>query len=201
MTEQKNAFSQEEQAWIQAQRQREAERQKRQARRRGGDDGDGSVNINSLMDIMVIMLVFLLKSYGDEPIRATAEDLKVPMSTSQLSPEDTMTVMVSRRRILVNDQHVVDTRDGRVDPMHMGGEGELRIEPLLERLTQEVEEARERAAAREGDDDEIEITVIADQTVRHRLLLEVLNTATEADLRNFRFAIIRSTGEYVGGVN
>lgn len=198
MVEKKNAFSQEEQAWIQAQREREAERQKRNARRKG-DDSDGSVNINSLMDIMVIMLVFLLKSYGDEPIRATAEDLKVPLSTSQLSPEDTMTVMVSRRRILVNDQPVVDARDGEVDPMHMEGDGELVIGPLLERLSEKVEEARERAQAQEGEDFEPEITVIADQTVRHRLLLEVLNTATEADLRNFRFAIIRSTGEAIGG--
>lgn len=200
MVEEKNAFSEEEQAWIQAQREREADRQKRQARRRGGDDGDGSVNINSLMDIMVIMLVFLLKSYGDEPIKATAEDLKVPMSTSQLSPEDTNTIMVSRRQILVNDRPVVDLRDGAVDPTHMGGDQELRIEPLLERLTDVVEDARERAAAEEGEDFEPEITVIADQTVRHRLLLEVLNTSTEADLRNFRFAIIRSTSESIGGI-
>ncbi len=190
-------FSKEEEEWIKAQRAREAKRQKRAARR--ADGSDDAVNINSLMDIMVIILVFLLKSYGDEPIRAVGDDLKVPSSTSQLDPADTMTITLTRRTILVNDSTVVDIRDGEVDPSHMGGDSSLRIEPLLERLNDAVEDERTQAEML-GEEFTPEATVIADQSTPHRLILETLYTATEAQLTQFRFAIIRSTSESIGGV-
>lgn len=190
-------FSSEEEEWIKAQRKREADRQKRLSRHGGGEKD--SVNINSLMDIMVIILVFLLKSYGEEPIRAMDEDLKVPSSTSPLAPEDMMTLSVTRTEILVNDRWVVDVRDGGVDPSHRSGDGSLRIEPLLDSLNDAVQQAKEESEIL-GEDFEPQITVIADQITRHRLLLEVLYTATEAELSEFRFAIIQSTSESIGGV-
>ena len=193
-----SGFSREEEEWIKAQRAREAERQKRAARRKGSEDS-GDVNINSLMDIMVIMLVFLLKSYGEEPIRAVGDDLKVPSSTSQLEPADTMTITVTRAGLLVNDSTVVDVREGEVDPSHKAGDGSLRIEPLLEALNDAVEQERSEAEML-GEEFDPEATIIADQTTPHRLILEVLYTATEAQLTQFRFAIIQSTSEAVGGV-
>jgi biopolymer transport protein ExbD len=190
-------FSKEEEEWIKAQRAREAERQKRKSRSAQGDD-TGAVNINSLMDVMVIMLVFLLKSYGEEPIRAMDEDLKVPRSNSLVTPEDMMTVSVTRTEILVNDRWVVDVRDGEIDPSHISGDGDLRIEPLLDSLSTAVERSREESEIL-GEDWEPRITVIADQITRHRLLLQVLFTATEAELSDFRFAIIQTTSESLGG--
>ncbi len=191
-------FSQEEEEWIKKQREREAERQKRQARRQ--DESSGDVNINSLMDIMVIMLVFLLKSYGEEPIRAVGDDLKVPQSTSQLEPADTMTITISRAAIRVNDSTVVDVQEGEVDPSHYSGDGEMRIDPLLDKLDEAIEQERSEAEMT-GEEYEPEATVIADQTTPHRLILEVLYTATEAELAQFRFAVIQSTGEAVGDVD
>ncbi|MHC4842135.1 MAG: hypothetical protein ACYTDT_14465, partial [Planctomycetota bacterium] len=70
------AFSEAEELWIKDQRARDAKRKKRKKGRRGEDNL--AVNINSLMDIMVIILVFLLKQYGDEPIKVIGQDLKTP---------------------------------------------------------------------------------------------------------------------------
>ncbi len=192
-------FSQEEEEWIKAQRAREEKRQKSAARRGAGDDN--SVNINSLMDIMVIILVFLLKSYGDDPIKVVDEDLKVPRSTSQLEPVDATIVTVTRRAIMVDDSPVVDLRDGAVDPSQKGsgGQSSMRIMPLLDSLNDAVEQRRGEATLM-GDEFTPEATIIADQITPHRLILEVLYTATEAQLNQFRFAIIRSTSESVGGV-
>ncbi len=191
-------FNRNEEEWIKAQREREKKRQKRAARRGGDDDTD--VNINSLMDIMVIMLVFLLKSYGEEPIQAVGDDLKVPSSTSQLEPADTMTITIRRTSIQVNDSTVVDLQEGELDPSQLSGDGELRIERLLEELNEAVDQERSEAEIT-GDEYEPEATVIADQTTRHRLILKVLYTATEAELTQFRFAVIQTTGESVGGVD
>lgn len=195
----KAGFSKEEEEWIRAQRAKEAERQKRQKRR--GGDGPGAVNINSLMDIMVIMLVFLLKSYGDDPLKVVDEDLKVPRSTAQLEPVDSTVVTVTRRAILVDDSPVADVRDGRVDPSlkGTGGQNSMQIIPLLDRLTEALEQRRAEAQLMQ-EDFTPEATIIADQMTPHRLVLEVLYTATEAQLSQFRFAIIRSTTESVGGI-
>lgn len=200
MTEKnQSGFSREEEEWIKAQRAAEAAKQKRAARRNQGHDE--GVNINSLMDIMVIILVFLLKSYGDDPIKVVDEDLKVPRSTSQLEPVDATTITVNRRSILVDDRPVVDVREGAVDPSQKGtgGQSSMRIMPLLDALNDAVEQRRAEAQLM-GNDFATEATIIADQSTPHRLILEVLYTATEAQLNQFRFAIIRSTGESVGGV-
>ncbi len=199
MAEETKGFSKEEEEWIKAQRAREAERQKRLSRR-GGDDKN-AVNINSLMDIMVIMLVFLLKSYGDDPLKVVDEDLKVPRSTAQLEPVDATVVTVTRRAILVDDDEAVPIREGRVDPSQKGsgGQSSMRIIPLLDRLNDAVEQRRAEAQLL-GEDFTPEATIIADQMTPHRLVLEVLYTATEAQLNQFRFAIIRSTTESVGGI-
>lgn len=200
MTERnQSGFSREEEEWIKAQRAAEAAREKRAGRR--NEEEPNSVNINSLMDIMVIILVFLLKSYGDDPIKVVDEDLKVPRSTSQLEPVDATTVSVTRRNIIVDDKPVVDVRDGAVDPSQKGsgGQSSMRIMPLLDALNDSVEQRRAEAQLL-GEEFATEATIIADQATPHRLVLEVLYTATEAQLNQFRFAIIRSTTESVGGV-
>ncbi len=189
-------FSKEEEEWIKQQREREAQRQKRSAGR--GEDEDNSVNINSLMDIMVIILVFLLDSYGEDPLRVQDDDLKVPSSASELEPADTLTIAIHRSSILVNDSTVIELQEGEVDPSHFSGDGEMLIDPLLDSVSDAVSDEREQAELT-GDDFEPEATVIADQSTRHRLILEVLYTATEAELSQFRFAVIMGTRETFGG--
>lgn len=195
---QQGGFGHDDEEWIKAQRAREAKRAKSAARR---EDGDGpGLNINSLMDILVIMLVFLLKSYGEEPLKAIDEDLKVPQSASQLAPEDATTVTVTRTAILVNDNLAVDVKDGAVDPSQKSGGGEsgMSITPLLDELNRAVEQKKNEQRLLQ-EDYVPEATIIADQTTPHRLMLEVLFTASQAQLNQFRFAVIKSTFSSLGG--
>ena len=195
---QQGGFGHDDEEWIKAQRAREAKRAKSAARR---EDGDGpGLNINSLMDILVIMLVFLLKSYGEEPLKAIDEDLKVPQSASQLAPEDATTVTVTRTAILVNDNLAVDVKDGSVDPSQKSGGGEsgMSITPLLDELNRAVEQKKNEQRLLQ-EDYVPEATIIADQTTPHRLMLEVLFTASQAQLNQFRFAVIKSTFSSLGG--
>ena len=54
-------------------------------RSRGGGE---PLSINSMMDIMVIILVFLLKSYSTEDITVAASaDLTLPTSSASKAPE------------------------------------------------------------------------------------------------------------------
>ncbi|TXD35364.1 hypothetical protein FRC98_16240 [Lujinxingia vulgaris] len=195
---QQGGFGHDDEEWIKAQRARDAKRAKSASRRKS--DKEASLNINSLMDILVIMLVFLLKSYGEEPLKAIDEDLKVPQSASQLAPEDSTTVTVTRTAILVNDNLAVDVKDGAVDPSQKSGGGEsgMSITPLLDELNRAVEQKKNEQRLLQ-EDYVPEATIIADQTTPHRLMLEVLFTASQAQLNQFRFAVIKSTFSSLGG--
>lgn len=185
MTE--SAFSEAEELWIKEQRARDAKR-KRKSRR---VEGAGAVNINSLMDIMVIILVFLLKNYGDEPIKVVGEDLKAPKSSTELIPEDMTTITISTRAILVNNTKAVDVKEGAVDKSQKkGGEASLYIQPLFDELSEAIKRKKREMKLLGQVYDPI-ATVIADQSTPYRLVTEVMYTAGQAELGKFKFAVIR----------
>lgn len=188
--EEVSGFSPEEEEWIKAQRARKARRQK------GGGRGEESksMNINSLMDILVILLVFLLKSYGDQPIKVTGQDLQVPKSTTQLIPEDMTTITITRSSILVNDAKCdgCDIKDGKVDKSQKkGGEASLYIQPLFDSLTEAVNKKKRQVQLLNQKYEPV-ATIIADQTTPYRLVTEVMYTAGQAELSKFKFAVIKA---------
>ena len=186
-----NAFSEAEEIWIKEQRDRDRKRKKKRVQR-GGDE-DGAVNINSMMDIMVIILVFLLKSYGDEPIKVVGEDLKTPSSSTELAPEDMTTITVSQKSILVNNKKAVDIKGGAVDKSQKqgGNEQSLYIQPLFDELTEAIQR-KKREMQLIGQDYDPVATVIADQTTPYRLITEVMYTAGQAELSKFKFAVVKA---------
>jgi biopolymer transport protein ExbD len=196
MTEQDETpagFGEEEEEWIIEQRQREADREKR-ASGRDGEEAEGDVNINSLMDIMVILLVFLLKSYGDQPIKVTGSDLKVPESSTKLGPEDMTAITVTRNAILVNDKKVTDVPVDK--SQKKGGETGLEIVRLMERLNTVIEKKKQEMKLMGKKFDPV-VTIIADQSTQYRLLTEVMYTAGQAGLSRFKFAVVRKKRKHV----
>jgi biopolymer transport protein ExbD len=181
------AFSAEEEEWIKAQRARKREQKGRR------DQDSKSMNINSLMDILVILLVFLLKSYGDEPIKITGPDLQVPQSTTQLNPEDMTAITISRSAILVNDRKAVDVKDGAVDKSQKGGgDTGMQIQPLFDQLTEETSKKKRQLQLLNQEYQPV-ATIVADQTTPYRLVTEVMYTAGQAELSQFKFAVIKGS--------
>lgn len=193
--EEMSGFSQEEEEWIKAQRARKARRAK------GGRDEEGAkqLNINSFMDILVILLVFLIKSFGDQPIKVTGADLQVPRSTTELTPEDMTAITISRSAILVNDKKAVDVKDGKVDKSQKkGGEASLYIQPLFDTLTEETNKKKRQMELLSKEYDPV-ATIVADQTTPYRLITEVMYTAGQAELSKFKFAVIKGSREGMSG--
>ena len=183
-----SGFSDEEEARILAQRAREAKRNKRLARR---DGGGGGLNINSMMDMMTIILVFLIDSYGSNPIQVKGgADIVIPYSTTELSPQDTMQITITRKSIIVGDKTVVAVKDGKVDKSQKKGENSFYIQPLFDQLTEEVSRPRQMAALRKLEFDGV-VTVVADRTIPYRLVAEVMYTAGQAQLSKFKFAVVK----------
>ena len=162
-------------------------------KKRGGrrDEASGALNINSMMDIMVIILVFLLKSYGDEPLKVQSEDLIAPQSMAELKPKDMTTITITRKAILVDDKKAVDVKQGSVDKSQkQGGDTGMLISPLLDSLQTAVKQKkREKELLRK--EYKPTATIVADQSTPYRLVTEVMYTAGQAELNQFKIAVIK----------
>lgn len=164
---------------------------------RNGDMGSTSLGLNSMMDMMTIILVFLLKSYGEEPI-TILPNTDVPLSTSEILPKDMTVVTVNKEGIFLVRNRVLDLSEGKVPGnFKKGGESGLIIEPLEAQLRTEAEKLKS-IAAQTGKEFEGDMTIIADQATNYRLLVEVMQTAIGAEFKRFRFAVIQGSREQSG---
>ena len=149
----------------------------------------GQLLINSLMDAFVIILCFLLKSFGSDPVQVReSDDLKLPRtSEEEKGLEDAIVIAISKRAIMVQDNKVADLRDGAVDDSQKldGGEG-LVINPLLDSLKERVQHLQ-LLAARTSRPFSGMALVVADSKTNYRLLTEVLYTAGQAGFEQFKF--------------
>ncbi len=174
--------------WVHAQ----ADEHRKERKKRRLPDATGTVTINSLMDAMTIILVFLLMNYSVDPLRVdSGEDLKLPESTSDINPEPSAAVTITARSIVVNDKAVVQVKDGTVDKSYKpGGEQDLNIQPLFEALNEEANRQKNMQQLAGGKFDGV-LTVIAHDETPYRLLTEVLYTAGQAEFQKFKFAVMK----------
>ena len=183
---------------ISAEKQREMEaaladriKAKRKAKRET-DTGSTALGLNSMMDMMTIILVFLLKSYGEEPI-VILPNTDVPLSGAEVLPKDMTVLTINKEGIFLVRQRILDIEDGKVPGnFKKGGESGLIIEPLENELRKEVEKLKGIANA-SGKAFEGDMTIIADQSTNYRLLVEVMQTAIGTEFKRFRFAVIQGS--------
>ena len=183
---------------ISAEKQREMEaaladriKAKRKAKRET-DTGSTALGLNSMMDMMTIILVFLLKSYGEEPI-VILPNTDVPLSVAEVLPKDMTVLTINKEGIFLVRQRILDIEDGKVPGnFKKGGERGLIIEPLENELRKEVEKLKGIANA-SGKAFEGDMTIIADQSTNYRLLVEVMQTAIGTEFKRFRFAVIQGS--------
>ena len=153
------------------------------------DTGKNGLGINSLMDMITIILVFLLKSYGEEPL-VVLPNTDVPISTSLLDPKEMTVITINKEGIYLVREKILELEDGKVAAnFKKGGESGLIIEPLEAKLRTEAEKLK-NGAMNSGKTFEGDMAIIADQSVNYRLLVEVMQTAMGTEFKRFRFAVL-----------
>ena len=169
------------------------ERKKAARRSRGRRDGEADLglNINSMMDMMVIILCFLLKSVGAEPIQINQnDDLRLPFSTSELPPEDMLVLSITQNWVMVKDESVTKITEGEIDPADL----QSAESAIITRLQEEIEAAlneQEQWARQTNREHQRVVTIIADNEAPYRILTQVMITASAAGVQNFKFAILQ----------
>ncbi len=153
------------------------------------------VDITSLLDILVILLVFLLKSYNASDLTLeTAKNITLPNSKSEHLGNMAAIVQVSSDKAL----WLNNTQIGVVT---LGGEEKIEI--LFEALSQEAKRQDEKIKELEGraiantDKGAVaarkasrkKVNIVMDQSLPYEVLRKVMHTSALAGFPEFKFIV------------
>jgi biopolymer transport protein ExbD len=172
---------------------RDYRRARRRAREAAGEIRE--LNIVAMMDMMTIILVFLLKSYQASAINVNlSEQLAIPQSTTQLHPQENITVTVSMGEVAVNDRKVVDVQGGAIPAAAKEGAraDAFYVGAIYDALKKEVDKQKYIAQYNRDAPFTGRVNVVADKKVPYRTLMEVLYTAGQAELGEYKFMVLKN---------
>ena len=174
-------------------RKREFRRRRRKAREAAGEIRE--LNIVAMMDMMTILLVFLLKSYQASTINVNmGEHLAIPASTTQLHPQENITITVSMTELTVNDRKVLDLQGGIIRPRDKEGgkEDAFYVGAVYDALKREVDKQKYIAQFNKTAPFSGRVNVVADKKITYRTLMDVLYTAGQAELGEYKFMVLKN---------
>lgn len=148
------------------------------------DTEKGALNMNSMMDMMTIILLFLLKSFSTEGALVTpSEELRLPTSIQGEKPKKEINVSVAKEVILVNDVVIASLDEIPKDQMM--------ISPLALKLAEYAQKERE-LEIEVGKEFTHEIIIQGDENMPFELLFKVMFTCSKSDFYKMRLLTIKS---------
>lgn len=170
---------------------------------------DFELQLTSMMDILVIILVFLLKSYSASTNSfSSVPGIKLPISKTQDMPPDSLHLIVTPEAITFEGGRVVEFVQ-TADALNGGqpsyafknedlDEGNMRIARLYDALTKAREKAellRAKSPARDENGKPLPfdgiLAIQADKRVKYDTLRKIMYTAGAAQFRIFRLLASR----------
>lgn len=170
---------------------------------------DFELQLTSMMDILVIILVFLLKSYSTSTNSFTSvPGIKLPISTSQEMPPDSLHLIVTPEAITFETQRVVEfvqTADAlnadqptyafKPEDIDEGGMRITRLYDALNTAREKAEVLRAKSTARDAEGKPLPfdgiLAIQADKRVKYDTLRKVMYTAGAAQFRVFRLLAMK----------
>jgi biopolymer transport protein ExbD len=176
--------------------------------------GDFELQLTSMMDVLVIIVVFLLKSYATSANNfTTLPGMKLPISGSPDNPPDSLQVIVTPEAITFENAHVVefeqtagavgstatDSASYRFKAADLDkNERNLRILPLADALTKAREKAevlRQKSKARDANGQPLPfegiLAIQADKRVQYDTIRRIMYTAAASGYKTFRFLALK----------
>jgi biopolymer transport protein ExbD len=145
----------------------------------------GTLNMNSMMDMMTIILLFLLKSYSTEGALASqSESLALPTSERSEKPKKEVNVSVARDVILVNEVPLMRTNEISSE--------DIMITPLQAKL-QEYANQERQLEIEAGKEFTHEVIIQGDKGIPFETLFKVMYTCSKSDFYKMRLLTVQST--------
>jgi biopolymer transport protein ExbD len=139
--------------------------------------------LTSLVDIMVILLIFLIQSFSVEgEIITVSKELMLPKSSAKKKPEVNVIITVNNKAILFEGQYAADVVD-------VLSNDDLVIENLQRWLKNRRETTEKIAKYSTVTTFKGNVTIIGDKRIKFRLLKKIMYTCGQEGFCNFSLAV------------
>jgi biopolymer transport protein ExbD len=166
------------------------------------------LQLTSMMDVLVIIVVFLLKSYNVSMNSfTTPQGLQLPISSSQDTPNDSVQVIVTPESLTVESERILDFLQTSGDLGNQSAnysfkqgdldEGGLRVVPLYDALMKaraKTELLLAKSAARvDGKPIPFEgiLAIQADKKIKYDTVKKIMYTAGTAGFKIIKFLALK----------
>jgi biopolymer transport protein TolR len=151
----------------------------KRAARKARNNHSLDMNLVALIDIFTILIFFLLSSATEVETLPSFRAVKLPESTADTQPKETIVVLVSGTEIVVDGRKVADV----ADVMKAGDD-------VIPALKAELELLSKRQVIREKNQAlKSAVTIMGDKDISYRLLRKVMVTSARANFTEVSFAV------------
>ena len=158
--------------------------------KRGPQSEDMNLQITSMADIFIILLVFLLKGYASGAVNITpTKGMKLPLAQASESQVEALKVEVSESGVQVEGESVMPLNNFRFDSKDVENTG---VSKTLSKVL-EKQRKKQLLIAKANTDVKVDskIVVIADQRVPYTTIKSVLASAAVQGYTDFKLAVVR----------
>ena len=154
----------------------------KRAQRHERNQSQLDLNLVSLIDIFIILIFFLMFNATGVEVLPNTKSVKLPESTAEKSPKETVVVQVSDEDIVVQGRKVASVSE----VMNSGVE-------VIDALKAELEFHAGRQLIRKDKQESVgkAVTIMGDKEIPYSLLRKVMVTCARADYSNISFAVLR----------
>lgn len=148
------------------------------------------IDITSLLDILVILLVFLLQSYNSSGIVLNVPTgVELPLSESVSLNTSGVMVQVSPTVVWVDDKEIYNSEV--TDRNRAYDQNGRRLVPLFNELVKKRESIQqlEKTAAQASPFSGV-VNLIVDKSIRYTELKSIMYTCAEAGFRQYKFVVL-----------
>ncbi len=159
-------------------------------RKRKNKRGIFELDITSLLDILVILLIFLIKSYNSSGITMNIpEGIELPRSESSNGNTAGIMIQVSKDKIWVDTKAVLDTANL---PKHLYDTNGKRIVPLFDELVKKKEEIKNLSMQTAGKAKPFSgiVNLIVDKSLKYSYVKKVMYTCASAGFKEYKFVVM-----------
>lgn len=149
------------------------------------------IQITSMVNMFVILLVFLLKSYSTSPVNIVpSNQLTLPSSTSTKDPVDAVKLVVSQNGIFVEDKQVVSLAAGQLGTADVDATDTNFIRSLYNELDTQAQKTKGIAKVNNELEFDGKVILQADRTLPYALLKKVMYTSMMAGYSDVKIAVV-----------
>jgi biopolymer transport protein ExbD len=181
----------------------------RSRRKRAGLKRHFELQLTSMMDVLIIIVVFLLKSYAtSNNMFSSVPGLKMPISSSPDIPPDSLQLIITPESMTFENEKILEftqtaanagsTEGGyafKPSDLDRHGHGIIPLYDALMKARDKAEQVRAKIPVRDKDGKPIPfegvLAIQADKKVQYDTIRKIMYTAANAGYKIFRFLAMK----------